>query len=117
VHGPRPLGDGRCHLPFDVCNAEAAADAAFRKPVLDHERAESGDLLGESGDLEDLAADVRVNPDKLEVRQMPERVGPASAAAPEASEKPNFVSSCPVFTYSWVCASIPGVTRTNRRGR
>ena len=32
-------------------------------------------------------------------------------AAPEASPKPNFESSCPVITYSWVCASMPGVTR------
>ena len=41
----------------------------------------------------------------------------ASAAAPEASEKPNFVSSCPVLTYSWVCASTPGVTRMSNRVR
>ena len=38
----------------------------------------------------------------------------ASAAAPDANEKPNFVSSCPVFTYSWVCASMPGVTRSKK---
>ena len=32
----------------------------------------------------------------------------ASAAAPEASPKPNFESSWPVITYSWVWASMPG---------
>ena len=36
----------------------------------------------------------------------------ASAAAPLASEKPNFWSSWPVWTYSCVWASTPGVTRT-----
>ena len=40
----------------------------------------------------------------------------ASAAAPDASPKPNFESSWPVITYSWVWASIPGVTRTRTFG-
>ena len=35
----------------------------------------------------------------------------ASSAAPDASPNPNFESSCPVITYSWVWASMPGVTR------
>ena len=33
----------------------------------------------------------------------------------DASENPNFWSSCPVDTYSWVCASTPGVTRKRTR--
>ena len=41
----------------------------------------------------------------------------ASSAAPEASEKPNFWSSCAVAMNSCVCASTPVVTRTRTRGR
>ena len=41
----------------------------------------------------------------------------ASSAAPDASEKPNFWSSCAVAMNSWVCASTPVVTRTRTRGR
>ncbi len=41
----------------------------------------------------------------------------ASAAAPEETEKPNFESSWPVRTNSWVCASTPGVTLTSTFGR
>ena len=41
----------------------------------------------------------------------------ASSAAPEASEKPNFWSSCAVAMNSWVCASTPVVTRTRILGR
>ena len=41
----------------------------------------------------------------------------ASAAAPPASEKPNFWSSWAVAMNSWVCASTPTVTRTSTRGR
>ena len=41
----------------------------------------------------------------------------ASSAAPEASEKPNFWSSCAVAMNSWVCASTPVVTRTSTFGR
>src|SRR5437588_578882 len=37
----------------------------------------------------------------------------ASAAAPPRSPKPNFESTWPVITYSWVWASTPGVTRTS----
>jgi hypothetical protein len=37
--------------------------------------------------------------------------------APEATEKPNLESSCPVRTNSWVWASTPGVTRTRTFGR
>ena len=73
-HGVRPFGDGRSHLSFDVGDAETAADAALGEPVLHNDRHESGDLLHEGGDLEDLAADVRVNADEFEARQRPERV-------------------------------------------
>ena len=41
----------------------------------------------------------------------------ASSAAPEASEKPNFWSSCAVATNSCTAASTPVVTRTSTRGR
>ncbi len=40
----------------------------------------------------------------------------ASAAAPECHPNPNFESSWPVLTNSWVCASTPGVTRIRTRG-
>ena len=40
----------------------------------------------------------------------------ASSAAPEAKPNPNFESSCPVRTNSWVWASTPGVTRTSTAG-
>ncbi len=36
--------------------------------------------------------------------------------SPEASEKPNFWSSCAVAMNSWVCASTPVVTRTSTFG-
>ena len=39
----------------------------------------------------------------------------ASRALPFDTVKPNFESSAPVAMYSWVCASTPGVTRTNTR--
>jgi len=67
-----PLRDGRRRLSFDVGDAQAAADAAFREPVLDHERDEGGDLLDEGRGFEDLAADVRVNSDELQLRQVAE---------------------------------------------
>ena len=41
----------------------------------------------------------------------------AAYAAPPASEKPNFWSSCAVAMYSWVCASTPTVTRISTGGR
>ena len=41
----------------------------------------------------------------------------ASAAAPDASPKPNFESSWPVRTNSWVWASTPGVTLPAPSGR
>ena len=41
----------------------------------------------------------------------------ASVAAPDVTENPNFVSSWPVRTNSWVWASTPGVTRTSTAGR
>ncbi len=41
----------------------------------------------------------------------------ARAAAPDESPNPNFESSCPVRTNSWVCTSTPGVTRANTLGR
>ena len=40
----------------------------------------------------------------------------ARSASPAARPKPNFESSCPVFTYSWVCASMPGVMRSRTDG-
>ncbi len=40
----------------------------------------------------------------------------AASAAPDATPKPNFESSCPVRTNSWVCASTPGVMRTSTFG-
>jgi hypothetical protein len=39
------------------------------------------------------------------------------AAAPLLRPNPNFESSCPVRTYSWVWASTPGVTRSSTWGR
>ena len=36
----------------------------------------------------------------------------ASIAAPLAIENPNFTSSCAVAIDSWVCAEIPGVSRS-----
>ncbi len=37
----------------------------------------------------------------------------AASASPFATENPNLDRSVPVSMYSWVCASTPGVTRTN----
>ena len=62
---------------------------------------------------EHLAADVGVHAEQTRrPGDAPER-STASAAAPEARPKPNFESSWPVRTNSWVCASTPGVTRTS----
>jgi hypothetical protein len=41
----------------------------------------------------------------------------ARFAAPDARPNPNLESSCPVWMYSWVCTSIPGVTRASTLGR
>ncbi len=41
----------------------------------------------------------------------------ARRAAPEPNPNPNLESSCPVWTYSWVCTSIPGVIRASTLGR
>ena len=41
---------------------------------------------------------------------------PRAAASPAARPNPNFESSWPVFTYSCVCASMPGVTRSSTVG-
>ena len=64
----------------------------------------------EAVDVEDLRADVAVQPDEPEVSVASTR-RTASIAAPPASEKPNFWSSCAVAMNSWVCASTPTVTR------
>ena len=39
-----------------------------------------------------------------------------AARRPPTRPNPNFESSCPVFTYSWVWASMPGVTRRSTAG-
>ena len=41
----------------------------------------------------------------------------ARAASPDGTPKPNFESSWPVRTNSWVCASTPGVARISTLGR
>ena len=113
-----PLRDGRRRLSFDVGDAQAAADAAARADRFSiDERAEGGDLLDEGRGFEDLAADVRVNSDELAAPPSRVRAFTASAAAPDARENPNFVSSCPVFTNSWVWASIPGRDPDQNRRR
>ena len=67
----------------------------------------------EAGRVEDLAADVGVQPEQRQARlTAPTIRATASAAWPPASEKPNFWSSWAVAMNSWVCASTPTVTRT-----
>ena len=62
--------------------------------------------------VEDLAADVGVQPEQLEARGARAPGVPPRSASPPVIEKPNFWSSCAVAMYSWVCASTPAVTRT-----
>jgi hypothetical protein len=102
----RGVGDALAAAEVELGQLEAVL-VADRGQQADH--AVRGEL--EAVDVEDVRADVAVQSDELERRSAStERT--ASAAAPLASEKPNFWSSWPVWTNSCVCASTPGVTRT-----
>ena len=72
--------------------------------------------MEEVGD-EHLAADVHVDADQLDGRRVLGAGATARPASPAATPKPNFESSWPVRTNSWVWASTPGVTRTSTFGR
>ena len=104
-----------------VGDAEAAAEVELgqldavlvaRSAACRPTHAAGGDL--EAGGVEDLRADVAVQPAQVERRAAP-------ATAPHRlgglrrrrGEKPNFWSSCAVAMNSWVCASTPTVTRTS----
>ena len=54
---------------------------------------------------------MRVQAAQLQHALVEDRGAAAAKAAPLASEKPNFWSSCAVAMNSWVCASTPTVTR------
>ena len=71
----------------------------------------------EAAGVEDLRADVRVQAAQVQHVLVEDLRRPPRTAAPPASEKPNFWSSCAVAMNSWVCASTPTVTRTSTRGR
>src|SRR5581483_6081097 len=87
-------------LAVDVGHAQPAAHAQLVEVEVAEERRDDVDGLVEEVRDEHLAADVEVH----------------AAAAPDAMPKPNFESVWPVRTNSCVCASTPGVTRTNTRG-
>ena len=103
-----PLGLGRRRLTVDVGDAEAAADAraraaragrrtrrAPRPPARTRTPRRPGCRCGRGRPTSSTPG-------------MSSSAATASAAAPEETEKPNFESSCPVRTNSWVCASTPG---------
>ena len=120
-----PLGhlvDVQRRVLAGVRDAEAAAEIELGQ--LDAVRIADGreqadEPLGrqpETGGVEDLRADVGVQADELERLRVASTWSTAASAAPDDSEKPNFWSSWPVETYSWVCASTPGVTRSRPAG-
>ena len=73
TRGLGPLGLGRRRLPVDVGHAEPATDDELGQTERSEERAEHLGRLLERGGLEDLAPDVRVDPDQLDARHELER--------------------------------------------
>ena len=71
LHGARPLGDGWRRLPFDVGDAETAADAALREPARRRTAPGAAIASTKAADVEDLAADVRVHAYQLDARATP----------------------------------------------
>ena len=101
-----------------VGDPEAAAEVELGQldaqlvadPALEREHPTGRDL--EAGGVEDLRADVAVQPEELGSPSPSWTRRTAARASPALMEKPNFWSSWAVAMYSWVCASTPAVTRT-----
>ena len=76
-----------------------------RDPGVQRHHAVGRDL--EPRGVEDLRADVRVQPEQVGATAAPAHGVTASNASPSVIERPNFWSSCAVAMYSWVWASTP----------
>ena len=115
VHRRAPLGDRRRLLALDVGDAEAATDRQLGQPEVVDERGQHLDRLVEEVGDEHLAADVHVHADEVDGHGR-RRLARWPVARPPMTPKPNFESSWPVRTNSWVCASTPGVMRSSTVG-
>ena len=113
---PAPLGDRRRLLALDVGDAEPAADRQLGQA---RPRAPTGRRpRWPGGRSRPRRPGCRCGCGRRPARR-PASPGPGSPrapASPEATPKPNFESTWPVRTNSWVWASTPGVTRTSTFG-